>query len=123
MSEELAVEMESSKRGKLLTVVSLFLAFGCVSSLAMAPSEIAASFGVVYQVTLVIAALITGAAAFGIWQNCKWGAYTYITLTVVNQPLLLIMGWWNIGALILPGIIVAILLTKLSAMEPNGVKS
>ncbi|ELH0894316.1 hypothetical protein Q9887_001191 [Vibrio fluvialis] len=117
MSEELTVEVESPKRGKLLTVVSLFLAFGCISSLAMVPSEIVASFGMIYQITLVIAALITGASAFGIWQNQKWGAYTYTALTVVNQPLLLIMGWWNLGALIIPSIIVVILFTNLSTMK------
>ncbi len=117
MSEELNFEMKSAKRGKLLTVVSLFLAFGCISSLAMAPSEIAASLGFGYQITLVIAALITGAAAFEIWKNKKWGAYTYITLALVNQPFLLLMGWWNLGALIIPGIIVALLLIKLSTMK------
>ena len=117
MSEELSLEFEPPKRGKLLTFVSLFLAFGCISSLIIVPSDTAVSLGLTYQVMLVIASVITGISAYGIWLNRKWGAYTYIALTVVNQPLLFIMGWWVLGALVLPGIFVIILLTKLRTMQ------
>jgi hypothetical protein len=36
----------------------------------------------------------------------KWAAYTYTGFTVVNQFVLIVMGAWNIMALIIPAIVI-----------------
>jgi uncharacterized membrane protein len=47
----------------------------------------------------------------------KWGIITYIAFCGVNQVVLLASGFWNIFALILPGIVIAIGLSKYKLME------
>jgi len=110
-------QLEEQKRGVLLTIISIFLGLGCLLSLFTAFTPIAAKLGIYYQVVLVIAALVTGISAVGIWSNKKWGAFTYIGLSVFNQPFLYIMGWWNLGALLVPGVICVLLGFKLKQMK------
>jgi hypothetical protein len=116
MEAQITAETPKS-RGTLLTIVSLFLALGAILSLAAVPSNFAASLGLFYQIALAVSAIITGVAAYGIWLNQKWGAHTYIGLTIFNQPFLLLMGWWVFGALLIPGIVVVCLLFKLKSMQ------
>jgi hypothetical protein len=105
------------KRGVLITIICLVLGISCLINLYIAPSALAAELGLLYQVSLMIGTLVAAFAAFGIWYMRKWGAYTYIALSIVNQPLLLFMDRWYPGAVILPGIIVVILLIKLRNMK------
>lgn len=105
------------KRGVLITLVCLFLGISCLINMYIAPSIVAASLGLLYQVSLIIATMITAFATFGIWYMRKWGAFIYIVLTIVNQPLLLFMDKWYPGAAILPGIIIVVLIFKFRDMK------
>ena len=53
----------------------------------------------------------------GSWKMKKWAAYTYTALFVINQFVLLSMGVWNILALLLPAVVVAIALTNVKKMD------
>ena len=76
-------------------------------------SPAAVALGVFYQVCLVVASVLTAAAAYGLWKHRKWGAWVYIGLTGVNQPFLYFMGWWVAGALVIPVIVIFLILIKL----------
>ena len=99
-------------RSTLLRVVAGFLFVGAAFSLMLVLSDQAKALGPAYQASLAAASVISAAAAFGLWQHRKWGAWIYIGLTVVNQPFLYLMGWWVWGALIIPGVVIALILLK-----------
>jgi uncharacterized membrane protein (DUF2068 family) len=100
----------------LLRFVAGFLMVGALSSLGMMFSRIAINIGMLYQMTLVVASIVTDISAFGLWQHKKWAAYLYIGLTVFNQPFLLLMGWWNLGALLIPAILIALIFIKFRSL-------
>jgi uncharacterized membrane protein len=53
----------------------------------------------------------------GLWMMKKWSIIAYTTFCGINQAVLLASGFWNILALILPGIVIAIGLSKYELME------
>jgi len=53
----------------------------------------------------------------GLWMMKKWGIITYTTFFGINQVVLLAFGVWNIFALIIPGIVIAIGFSQYKLME------
>jgi len=53
----------------------------------------------------------------GLWKMRKWAVYIYTGFCVINQVVLLAMGAWNILALLIPGIVIAIAFANLSKMR------
>lgn len=96
----------------LLRLVSGFLFFGAGSSVVMLFSPAATALGTTYQACLAVASIVSAIAAYGLWKHMKWGAWTYIALTAINQPFLYLMGWWVAGALIIPGVLILLIFTK-----------
>ena len=47
----------------------------------------------------------------------KWAVYTYTGFAVINQVILIATGLWNPFALILPGIVIAVMFAYLSRMR------
>jgi hypothetical protein len=53
----------------------------------------------------------------GLWMMKKWAAYTYTGLVVINQIVLIVMGVWNILALLIPAVVVFFALKNISKMS------
>ncbi len=53
----------------------------------------------------------------GLWTMKKWGIITYTILFAINQVVLLASGVWNIFALVLPAIVIAIGFSKYKLMD------
>jgi hypothetical protein len=96
----------------LLRFVSGFLFFGAGSSVVILFSPTTAALGTTYQACLAVASVVSATAAYGLWKHMKWGAWTYLALTAINQPFLYLMGWWVAGALIIPGILILLIFAK-----------
>jgi len=96
----------------LLRFISGFLFLGAGLSILMLFFRPALALGTAYQVSLAVASIITAISAYGLWKHMKWGAWAYIALMIVNQPFMYFMGWWNIGALIIPGIVILLIFSK-----------
>jgi hypothetical protein len=96
----------------LLRTVSGILFFGAGMSILVLFSPTASALGTTYQACLVVASIVTAIAAYGLWKHMKWGAWTYLALTAINQPFLYLMGWWVAGALVIPGIFILLIFTK-----------
>ena len=60
----------------------------------------------------VLASLI---CLFGLWFQKRWAAIAYIVILVLNQIILLRMGYWEISALVIP-LIIAVLLFQNRAL-------
>ena len=53
----------------------------------------------------------------GLWMMKKWSIVTYTIFFAINQVVLLVAGVWNIFALIIPGIVIAIGFSKYKLMQ------
>lgn len=70
-----------------------------------------------YPPYLGFTALVGFISLIGLWFMKKWGAYSYIGLTMLNQIVALTMGAWNFMVLLIPLIVIVISLSHISKMK------
>ena len=70
-----------------------------------------------YPTVLGLSAVIGLVSMIGLWRMRRWAVYLYTTITVLNQVLLLATGLWNPFALIIPGVVVAVMFAYVSRMR------
>ena len=113
MSETLVV----AKRPLPITILCILGFIGALLVIPVVFSPVAQQVGAWYPPYLGATALIGFISLVGLWFMKKWGAYSYIGLTAVNQIVLGSMGVWNVMVLLIPLIIVVLSLVYLSKMK------
>ncbi|MFM7681920.1 MAG: hypothetical protein ACKO7P_04165 [Bacteroidota bacterium] len=90
---------------------------GAAFTIPLIFSGIVGQIGSWYPPFLGLSAIIGFVCMVGLWQMKKWAAYTYTGFAGLNQIVLLIMGVWNVTALIIPAVVVGIVLTHVKKMD------
>ncbi|VAW95911.1 hypothetical protein MNBD_GAMMA21-1580 [hydrothermal vent metagenome] len=108
---------EIHKRPIIITIICIIGFIGGLVSVPLIFSDIASSIGSWYPPYLGLSVIIGFACFVGFWQMRKIAAYTYAGFVGINQVVMLSMGVWNIGALLIPGIIVIITFSYLKKMR------
>lgn len=106
-----------SLRPVSITIICIIGFIGAFLSVPLMFSDIAASIGAWYPPYLAFSSLIGFVCMAGLWKMKKWAAYTYTGFVVLNQFITLKMGVWNVGVLIIPGIVVGFTLANLKKMR------
>ncbi|CAG7857342.1 hypothetical protein MCAMS1_02125 [biofilm metagenome] len=65
--------------------------------------------GIIFPAFFVLSVVISLICIVGLWLLKKWAAVTYSVLLIFNQIALVIMGYWEFTALIVPAVIIALL--------------
>jgi hypothetical protein len=65
--------------------------------------------GIIFPAFFVLSVVISLICIAGLWLLKKWAAITYTMLLICNQMALIIMGYWEFTALIVPSVIIALL--------------
>ncbi len=110
---------EISGRGKRPLSITIICALGFVGALIavyLVFSPFAQQVGSWYQPYLGFSVIVGLACMIGLWLMKKWAAYTYTGFVIINQIILLIMGVWDIQALIIPGIVIIVALKNVPNM-------
>ena len=110
-------DLQNKKRPIAITIICILSFIGALFVIPMIFSDIAEQVGSWYPPYLGISSMIGFICMIGFWQMKKWAAYTYTGFVALNQIVLLTMGVWSIGSLILPGIVIAIALAYLNKMD------
>ena len=103
-------------RPTAITVICVLGFLGAALTVPMLFSSVAAQIGAWYPPYLGLTAVIGLACMIGLWMMKKWAAYTYTAFVVINQVVLLSQGKWNIMAIAIPAIVVAIALVNVNKM-------
>jgi hypothetical protein len=93
---------------------------GFIGALAAVPfvfSDLSKQIGAWYPPYLAFSAVVGFVCMIGLWMMKKWGIIIYAAFCGVNQVVLLAFGIWNIFALIIPGIVIAVAFSKYKLME------
>jgi len=70
-----------------------------------------------YPPYLAFSAVIGGICMFGFWKMRRWALFSYTVFCAINQLVLLLTGHWNLLAILLTGIVIAIGFAYLSRMR------
>src|SRR5262249_11980911 len=104
-------------RPTAITVICILGIIGAVFTIPLIFTDIARQIGAWYPPYLAFSAVIGGICMFGFWKMRRWAVFTYPALCVINQIVLLLTGHWNVLAILLPGIVIAIAFAYLSRMR------
>jgi hypothetical protein len=107
----------ASERPVAITIICVLGFIGAALSIPLIFSDIARGIGAWYPPCLAFSAVVGFVCMIGIWKMIKWAVFAYTAFVVLNQVVLFSMGVWNIFALLLPAIVIAIGFTYLSKMK------
>lgn len=110
-------KIEQKKRPTVITVICIMGFIGAVFTIPLIFSRTAERIGDWYPPYLGFSSIIGLICMIGLWQMKKWAAYTYTGFAILNQFVLLVMGVWNIMALIIPAIIIGIIMAHFEEMD------
>ena len=109
---------EINKRPGIITGLCVFMGISVIMSTFLIFSNTAKNIGFTYQISLAFSVIVLLVSLIGLWMMKKWAVIVYALLIgVVSQIILVFMGLWNITALIVPGIIIAIMVSKYKLMN------
>jgi hypothetical protein len=114
---DLPKEAATNERPTSITVICVIGFVGAIATAVMLFSGITRSIGAWYPPYLAFSSLVGLACFIGLWRMKKWAAYTYAGFAGLNQIILLAMGLWNLAALIIPGIVVAVAMKSVRKMS------
>ena len=91
-----------------ITVICILGLLGAAGAVWILSSGIARQIGPWYPPYLAAASIVGAICLLGFWKMRRWGVILYTALALINQVVLLAAGRWNMLAIILPGIVVAV---------------
>ena len=106
-----------SGRPVAITVICIIGFIGAVLTIPIVFTDVARQIGAWYPPCLAFAAVVGGICMFGLWKMRRWAVFTYTALCAINQIVLLLMGQWNVLAILLPSVVIVIGFGYLSMMK------
>ena len=116
-AEQMQVEIMETRRPGIITAICIIGFIGVAAAIPLIFSDASRQIGVWYPPYLAFGAVVGLVCMTGLWMMKKWSVIGYTALFGVNQAVLLSQGFWNGLALILPGIVIAIGLSKYRLMK------
>lgn len=104
-------------RPTAITVICVIGFIGAAFTIPLIFSDIAHKIGAWYPPYLAFSAVVGFVCMVGLWKMRRWAVFTYTGFVALNQLVMLMMGVWNLFALLIPGIVIAIAFTHLSKMR------
>ena len=110
-------EVMIKKRPGIITAICIIGFLGILLSIPIIFYDIAKTIGSWYPPYLAFSAIVVLVCIVGMWKMKKWSIILYATFVGINQIVLMAIGVWNVMAILLPAIIIAIGFSKFKAME------
>ena len=104
-------------RPTAITVICIIGFAGGLFTIPLIFTDVARNIGGWYPPYLAFSAVVGFICMVGLWKMRRWAVFTYTGLVALNQLVMLMMGVWNVFALLIPGIVIAITFTHLSKMR------
>lgn len=98
----------NSTRPTAITVVCVLGFIGALLTIPAILLSLKLPVAIWYPPFLALSAIIGLVCMFGLWQMKRWAVFAYTAFVILNQIVLMTTGDWNIFALIIPGIVIAI---------------
>lgn len=107
----------NNKRPKLITAICIFMVFGALVSIPTVFTDVAKSIAPWYPPFLLVSSIIGLVVTVGLWKMKKWSVILYASVFGINQVIMLSTGIWNVFALIMPGILIAVIASQYKLMD------
>ncbi|MGR8980252.1 MAG: hypothetical protein ACU84H_09200 [Gammaproteobacteria bacterium] len=100
----------------IITAICVIGVINAVQMLNLILSPMAKQAGAIYPFYFSISVLLSLICLGGLWLLKRWAALFYTILLIANQIVLLLMGYWEVTAAIIPAAIILLLFKHLDKM-------
>jgi hypothetical protein len=106
-----------SPRPTAISVICILGFIGAALTIPLIFSDAGKLVASWYPAYLASSAVVGLICMIGLWKMLKWSVFLYAILVVINQVVLMKLGVWNMFALIIPAIVVAIAFMYIGKMK------
>jgi hypothetical protein len=117
---EVYVMTESRWNPEKPLVISAICIIGIINAIQMLNlilSPMAKQAGAIYPLYFSMSVVISLICIGGLWILKRWAALLYTVVLICNQVVLLVMGYWELAAAIIPMVIILLLFKHLDKMS------
>jgi hypothetical protein len=109
-------QVNKTNRPSSITLISVLAILAGLLSFNFLLSVGTQAVGVGNSAFVGLGGIVFLVCGIGFWLMKKWAFYTYTVFAIINQIVLLIMGRWNLMALLIPVVVVYVGYKHLSKM-------
>jgi hypothetical protein len=99
-----------------ITAICVIGVINAIQMLNLILSPMAKQAGAIYPIYFSCSVLISLICLIGLWLLKRWAALVYSAVLIVNQLVLVAMGYWELTAAIIPAAIIVLLFKHLDKM-------
>jgi hypothetical protein len=108
---------KKKKRPTAILVMCILNIIGALFVVPLVFSNTALRIGTWYPAFLGASTIVGLLCTIGYWKMKKWAVYTYASLFIVGQIIMILTGIWTISSVIFPAIFLLILMNYFNLMD------
>jgi hypothetical protein len=101
----------------VITAICIIGVINAIQMVNLVLSPISKQVGAVFPLYFSLSILLSLVCIGGLWLLKRWAAFVYGAVLVCNQIVLLLMGYWELSAAIIPVAIIALMIKHLDKMS------
>ena len=105
------------RRPTAITVMCIIGFIGAAFAIPAVFSDAARAIGDWYPPYLAFSSTVGLVCLIGLWMMKRWSIIAYTALTILNQVVFLAMGIWNVFAVAIPAVVIAIGFSYFNRMD------
>lgn len=109
--------ISKTKRPLIISIICIVGLIGAFLAIPMIFTKTAREINQYYPLVLVFSTVVGIISMIGLWKMKKWAVYTYASLVVFNQIVLLLLHQWHYLSLIVGVVIVSIAFYHIKKMN------
>jgi hypothetical protein len=105
------------KKPLIITAICVIGIINAIQMINLVFSPISKQVGAVYPLYFSLSVVLSLVCIAGLWFLKRWAAIAYGVVLAANQIILMVMGYWEPAAAIIPAVIILLMVKHLDQMS------
>jgi len=101
----------------IITAICVIGVINAIQMINLVFSPMSKQVGAIYPLYFSLSVVLSLVCIGGLWFLKRWAAFAYGVVLICNQIVLLMMGYWELAAAIIPAVIILLMFKHLNRMS------
>ena len=101
----------------VITAICIIGIINAIQMINLVLSPMSKQAGAIYPLYFTLSVALSLLCIGGLWLLKRWAALAYGAVLICNQIVLLVMGYWELSAAIIPAVIIVLMIKHLDKMS------
>ena len=101
----------------VITAICIIGIINAIQMINLVLSPMSKQVGAIYPLYFTLSVALSLLCIGGLWLLKRWAALAYGAVLICNQIVLLVMGYWELSAAIIPAVIIVLMIKHLDKMS------